>query len=57
MASGSNYLNFPCNTEEVFNFYKSIFGGEFSGGGIARLGDMPPMPGQMDTVIKSRQNA
>jgi len=23
------YLNFPGNTEEVFNFYKSIFGGDF----------------------------
>ena len=23
------YLNFPGNTEEVFNFYKSVFGGEF----------------------------
>lgn len=23
------YLNFPGNCEEVFNFYKSVFGGEF----------------------------
>lgn len=23
------YLNFPGNTEEAFNFYKSVFGGEF----------------------------
>ncbi|MEI6766083.1 MAG: VOC family protein [Bacteroidota bacterium] len=44
MASVSVYLNFPRNTEAVFNFYKSIFGGEFSGGGIARFGEMPPMP-------------
>jgi len=48
MARVSTYLNFPRNTEEVFNFYKSIFGGEFSGGGIARFRDismndsMPP---------------
>jgi len=41
MARVSTYLNFPRNTEEVFNYYKSIFGGEFSGGGIARLGDIP----------------
>jgi len=41
MARTNTYLNFPRNTEEAFNFYKSIFGGEFSGGGIARLGDFP----------------
>ena len=23
------YLNFPGNTEEAFNFYKSVFGGDF----------------------------
>jgi PhnB protein len=45
MARVSTYLTFTRNTEEVFNFYKSIFGGEFSGGGIARFGDFPPMPG------------
>ncbi|MCX6230731.1 MAG: VOC family protein [Bacteroidetes bacterium] len=45
MASVSTYLNFPRHTEEVFNFYKSVFGGEFSGGGIARLGDFPPSEG------------
>jgi PhnB protein len=39
MSRVSTYLNFPRNTEEVFNYFKSIFGGEFSGGGIARLGD------------------
>jgi len=26
----NTYLNFLGNTEEVFNFYKSVFGGEFS---------------------------
>jgi len=41
MARTSTYLNFPRNTEEVFNFYKSVFGGEFGGGGVARLGDFP----------------
>ena len=41
MSRTSTYLNFPRNTEEVFNFYKSVFGGEFSGGGVARLGDFP----------------
>ena len=42
MARTSTYLNFPRNTEEAFNFYKSIFGGEFGGGHIARFGDIPP---------------
>ncbi|MES2617093.1 MAG: VOC family protein [Bacteroidota bacterium] len=41
MARVSTYLNFPRHTEEAFNFYKSIFGGEFGGTGIARFGDMP----------------
>ena len=42
MARVSTYLNFPRSTEEVFNFYRSVFGGEFSGGGIARFGDFTP---------------
>src|SRR5687767_6968034 len=29
MKSVSPYLNFKGNTEEAFNFYKSVFGGEF----------------------------
>ncbi|HEY6914055.1 MAG TPA: VOC family protein [Paludibacter sp.] len=45
MARTSTYLNFSRNTEEAFNFYKSVFGGEFGGGGVARLGDFPPPEG------------
>ena len=41
MARVSTYLNFSRNTEEAFNFYKSVFGGEFGNGGIARMGDIP----------------
>jgi PhnB protein len=33
------YLNFAGNTEEAFNFYKSVFGGEFSS--VFRFKDMP----------------
>lgn len=44
MARVSTYLNFSDKTEEAFNFYKSIFGGEFTGG-INRFGDMPPQEG------------
>lgn len=45
MANVSTYLNFGKSTEEAFNFYKSVFGGEFSGGGIARFGDFPAPEG------------
>ena len=44
MARTSTYLNFPRNTEEVFNFYKSVFGTEFREGGIKRFKDIPPSP-------------
>lgn len=33
------YLNFAGNTEEAFNFYRSVFGGEFSS--VVRFKDMP----------------
>lgn len=44
MARVSTYLNFPRNTEEAFNFYKSVFGTEFNGA-IARFGGIPPQDG------------
>ncbi len=39
MASVGTYLNFNRTTEEVFNFYRSVFGTEFTG--LHRFGDMP----------------
>jgi PhnB protein len=42
MARVSTYLNFERSTEAAFNFYKSVFGGEFFDNGIMRLGDVPP---------------
>lgn len=39
MTTINPYLNFPGNTEEAFNFYKSVFGGEFAM--IQRFGDTP----------------
>jgi PhnB protein len=45
MARVSTYLNFPRNTEEAFNFYRSVFGGDFGGMGIARFGDIPAQEG------------
>jgi PhnB protein len=44
MARVSTYLNFATQTEEAFNFYKSVFGGEFTGG-INRFSDIPPSDG------------
>lgn len=40
MATTNTYLNFNGNCEEAFNFYKSVFGGEFTY--IGRFGEMPP---------------
>ena len=40
MKSINPYLNFPGNTEEAFNFYRKIFGGDFFGG-INRFKDAP----------------
>jgi PhnB protein len=54
MARTSTYLNFSRNTEEVFNYYKSIFGGEFIGGGIARFGDFPPAEGMPPLANEDR---
>lgn len=42
MSRVSTYLNFTRNTEEAFKFYQSVFGGEFTRGGIARFRDIPP---------------
>lgn len=44
MSKVSTYLNFARNTEEAFNFYKSVFGGEFEGG-ISRFSQVPPQDG------------
>jgi len=46
MARVSTYLNFERNTEEAFNFYKSVFGTEFEGK-INRMGEVPAQEGQL----------
>jgi PhnB protein len=51
MAKMSINLSFPRKAEEAFNFYKSIFGGEFSRGGISRYKDMP-MEARMAPLAK-----
>ncbi len=55
MALVSTYLNFASNTEEAFNFYKSVFGGEFSRGGISRFSDIPAAEG-MPPLAEEDQN-
>ncbi|GAB3165971.1 VOC family protein [Telluribacter humicola] len=39
MATVNTYLNFKGNTEEAFNFYKTVFGGEFLA--LQRFKDTP----------------
>ena len=56
MASVSTYLNFGRNTEEAFNFYRWVFGAEFTGS-ISRFGDvhaqagMPPLSGDDKKLV------
>lgn len=40
MAALNPYLNFVGKTEEAFNFYKSVFGGDFHM--VMRFKDVPP---------------
>jgi hypothetical protein len=54
MARVSTYLNFPRATEEAFLFYRSVFGGEFSGG-IQRFADIPAAPDQPPMAEADRQ--
>lgn len=44
MAQVNPYLIFNGNCEAAFNFYKSVFGGEFPY--IGRFKEMPPTPGK-----------
>lgn len=53
----TTYLNFDGNTEEAFNFYRTVFKTEFSGKGMQRFGDIPsdaghgPMPDAIKKMI------
>lgn len=53
MTTINPYLNFAGNAEKAFNFYKSIFGGEFFM--LQRFGDMPDAdrmpPGVKDKIM------
>lgn len=52
MVTINPYLNFPGNTEEAFNFYKSVFGGEFPM--LMRFGDVPPSGPPMPDKFKDK---
>jgi len=54
MAKVSTYLNFSRSTEEAFNFYRSVFGGEFGGGGITRFSDIPATDGMPPVAEKDK---
>ena len=53
MASVSTYVNFMGNTEEAFNFYKSVFGGEF--GAFQRMKEVPPSPGYPELTSEEQE--
>ncbi len=50
MAGVATYLNLPGNTEEAFEFYKSVFGTEYVGEGIMRFSDAPGSEGIPDEM-------
>ncbi|QBO59080.1 VOC family protein [Chryseobacterium gotjawalense] len=54
MATINAYLTFDGTCEEAFNFYKSVFGGDFPM--VGRFGDMPPQEGMpaMSDDVKNR---
>jgi PhnB protein len=54
MPRVNTYLNFPGNTEKAFNFYKSVFGGDFAGG-INRFSSVPPQEG-MPPISEADKN-
>lgn len=54
MAQTSTYLNFPRHTEKVFNFYRSVFGGDFVDGKINRFSEIPPQEGMPPLPVEDK---
>ena len=54
MARTNTYLNFSGKTEEAFNFYRKVFGTEFSMG-FKRMGEIPPGP-EMPKLSDAEKN-
>jgi PhnB protein len=55
MANVGIYLNFPRNTEDAFTFYRSVFGGDYTRGGISRFRDIPVSEG-MPPIAEEDKN-
>lgn len=55
MASVATYLNLPGTIAEAFTFYKDVFGTEFAGDGIMRMGDVPAQPGAPEMPEEQKQ--
>jgi PhnB protein len=52
MANINPYLTFNGNAEEAFNFYKSVFGGEFAV--LQRFGEMPTQAGSPELSAEDK---
>jgi PhnB protein len=53
VAGVSIYLNYMGDTEEAFNLYRSVFGGEFTA--FQRLGEVPADPSSPQLTEDERQ--
>ncbi|WP_372649100.1 VOC family protein [Draconibacterium sp.] len=54
MATVNVYLNFNGNCREAFEFYKSVFGGDFSD--VNTFGEMPPQEGMPPIPEEMKNN-
>ncbi len=52
MTTVNIYMTFKGNCREAFEFYRSVFGGEF--GDLATFGDMPPEEGKVPESEKGK---
>lgn len=55
MAEVGTYLNFKRETEAAFLFYREVFGGEFEGQGILRMGGAPAPEGAPEMSEEDKQ--
>ncbi len=55
MATVATYLNLPGTTEQAFEFYKSVFGTDYTADGLMRMGDIPPSPDAPEMSDEEKQ--
>ncbi|MEO6652105.1 MAG: VOC family protein [Ilumatobacteraceae bacterium] len=55
MATVATYLNLPGTTEQAFEFYKTVFGTDFSGDGIMRMGNVPRSPDEPEMSAEDQR--